>query len=306
MNNQPLITISVPVYNNPELLNECLKSIQNQTFKDFTVLIVDDNSQADYKNIRNAFSDLKIDYIKHSENLGAVQNMMYCIGKKYDTKYFMVFHEDDVLQPQFLEISIQILEKNPDIVFSCCNMNFFKKYNEISFNCDINDINLCFCNQKDFTEKILQGNTISWSSVIYRSDTIKPVFNIEKYSMLGDRPFLIELLSDKKCAFIKNEMFTAFNHTENDTRWKTLKHKHIINLYKFYFEFFRSETKYKIYSIKKSATIQIFANYKLLPKQHFFIFLKFVIKSLVYKQISLKYMILQNDKLRHFIEKLKK
>lgn len=304
MNNVPLITITIPVYNNPLLLAECLKSIQNQTFKNYKVLIVDDNSSADYAGVVNAFKNMPIEYIKNPQNLGAVPNMMYCIHRNYETNYFMVFHEDDVLHPRFLEISLDELQKSEKSVFSCCNMNFFFNYDEINFDKIINN-NVSYCSLKDCIFEILKGCPISWSSVVYRSNLDRPFFDYQKYSMLGDRPFLLEIVKDNNCVFIKNPLVVAFGHKSNDTRWKTLHWYHIINLYKFYFSFFRNSTRQEIKSIKKWGTIQLFANYKLLTNQSVKVFIPFVFSGFYHNLISFKYLLLQNSRIRHLIEKCK-
>lgn len=44
MNNNPIISIIVPVYNTEKFLSKCIESILNQTFKDFELILVDDGS----------------------------------------------------------------------------------------------------------------------------------------------------------------------------------------------------------------------------------------------------------------------
>ncbi len=302
---EPLITIAIPVYNNPLLFKECLKSIQNQTFKRFKVIIVDDQSVENYIEIIKLFPELIIDYQKNERNLGAVPNMMFCLQRKYDTKYFMVFHEDDILHPDFLEKSINILEMNRKLSFSCCNMSFFNYYKEINYENFAVQNAFKTIGARELIMEILKGNSISWSSVIYRSDIKRINFNYAKYSMLGDRPLLIELLGQDKCAYSKNELVIAFGHQGSDSRWKTLKWWHIINLYRFYFLFYDNCASNIFEEIKKLTTIQMYANYKLLNKRNIFIFFKLIISALYFNLITLKYLFLQNRNIRYFIENLK-
>ena len=44
MNNYPLITVIVPVYNVEEYLNRCVESIIAQTYKNLEIILVDDGS----------------------------------------------------------------------------------------------------------------------------------------------------------------------------------------------------------------------------------------------------------------------
>ena len=46
-NNEPLISVIVPVYNGADRLSVCLKSISRQTYKNFEMIIIDDGSTDD-------------------------------------------------------------------------------------------------------------------------------------------------------------------------------------------------------------------------------------------------------------------
>lgn len=41
---RPLISIIVPIYNAEKTIRKCIKSIQNQTFTDWELLLIDDGS----------------------------------------------------------------------------------------------------------------------------------------------------------------------------------------------------------------------------------------------------------------------
>ena len=64
MSNKPLISVIVPIFNCEKYLEECLKSIQNQTFEDFEVICVNDGSTDNslcqlYKNFKKKTTVLK-------------------------------------------------------------------------------------------------------------------------------------------------------------------------------------------------------------------------------------------------------
>ena len=42
--NKPLISIGLPVFNGEEYITNCLNSLTNQTYKNFEIIICDDNS----------------------------------------------------------------------------------------------------------------------------------------------------------------------------------------------------------------------------------------------------------------------
>ena len=70
----PLISIIVPVYNTEKYLIRCLDSLVNQTFNDIEIIIVNDCSQGNCKEIIEEYKkkDNRIKYIEHSENKGTL------------------------------------------------------------------------------------------------------------------------------------------------------------------------------------------------------------------------------------------
>lgn len=50
-NNEPLLSIILPVYNSEKYVGKAIESILNQTFKDFELIIVNDASKDDLINI---------------------------------------------------------------------------------------------------------------------------------------------------------------------------------------------------------------------------------------------------------------
>ena len=71
----PLISIIIPVYNTEKYLPRCLDSVVNQTFKDIEIIIVNDASQGNCKEIVEEYlkKDNRIKYIEHSENKGTYE-----------------------------------------------------------------------------------------------------------------------------------------------------------------------------------------------------------------------------------------
>ena len=72
--NKPLISVLFPVYNSEEFLAESLNSILKQTFRNFELIIVNDNSSDNSLNIIenkiNTTSDIQIHLINNNCNLG--------------------------------------------------------------------------------------------------------------------------------------------------------------------------------------------------------------------------------------------
>ena len=73
--NTVCFSIIIPVYNTEKYLRRCLDSVVNQTFNDIEIIIVNDFSQGNCKEIIEEYQkkDNRIKYIEHSENKSLLQ-----------------------------------------------------------------------------------------------------------------------------------------------------------------------------------------------------------------------------------------
>lgn len=113
----PLISIVIPVFNTANYLRECLISIQNQSFSDFEVILVDDGSTDNSGKICDEFAnnDCRFKTV-HQNNAGvsAARNAALDIALG---DYIGFVDSDDFLLPGMLqEMSNIIKSENADII----------------------------------------------------------------------------------------------------------------------------------------------------------------------------------------------
>ncbi|MBF2019667.1 MAG: glycosyltransferase [Hydrococcus sp. C42_A2020_068] len=116
-NNNPTLSIGLPVYNGARFIAEALDSILAQTFEDFE-LIISDNASTDATEeicLDYAAKDSRIRYYRSEKNLGAAWNFNR-VFELSSSKYFKWAAHDDVLAPDFLLKRVEILEQNPNVV----------------------------------------------------------------------------------------------------------------------------------------------------------------------------------------------
>jgi hypothetical protein len=116
----PKVSFVVPCYKLAHLLPECLASILSQTYTDFEVLILDDQSPDDTEGVARACLDPRVRYIRNGENLGNLRNynkgISLCRGE-----YIWLISADDVLRrPYVLERYVHSLDGNPSIGYAFC------------------------------------------------------------------------------------------------------------------------------------------------------------------------------------------
>lgn len=121
--NSPLITVAIPSRNRPHFLRKAMESVLAQTFTDYKLVIIDNDSEVPIKNVVEEFFDHRISYcrINSFEYNGIIGSWNTAISL-CDTKYLNIFHDDDFMLPDFLERSISVLENNDKIAFSFSNL----------------------------------------------------------------------------------------------------------------------------------------------------------------------------------------
>lgn len=113
----PFFSICIPVYNGEKYLYECLCSIEQQTYKDFEVVIVDDVSADRSSDIISEFTSKisRLIYIKNEVNLGLVGNWNKCISVA-SGKWIKFLFQDDIWTPDCLEKTFSATDKS-DFIF---------------------------------------------------------------------------------------------------------------------------------------------------------------------------------------------
>lgn len=107
-------TIAIPTYNRKELISRTLKSLEDQTYKDFEVIIIDDGStDGTEKYIREyaEASDLHIRYYKQA-NGGKHMALNHAI-EKAEGDFFLILDSDDWMLPEGLQILSENWDKIP-------------------------------------------------------------------------------------------------------------------------------------------------------------------------------------------------
>ncbi|HCN82751.1 MAG TPA: glycosyltransferase [Sphingobacteriaceae bacterium] len=95
-------SIIIPLYNRPQEINELLHTLTNQTYTQFEVLVIEDGSVNDARQIVESYSD-KLDvsyYFKENEGQGFARNFGF---KHAKGNYFVVFDSDCLIPPDYLE-----------------------------------------------------------------------------------------------------------------------------------------------------------------------------------------------------------
>ena len=111
----PKVSVIIPTYNREKYISETIKSVLNQTYTNWELIIVDDGSTDNTCKIIKKF-DKKIKYI-YQKNAGvqAARNKGFSASRG---EYILFLDSDDVLLPHNLKCLTEVLEKNIDVAVS--------------------------------------------------------------------------------------------------------------------------------------------------------------------------------------------
>jgi len=118
MENQPLVSVIIPVYNVENYLRECVDSALNQTYTNLEIILVDDGSTDSSGKICDEYveKDERISVI-HQTN-GGLSDARNTGFKQSNGKYVYFLDSDDYIAENTFETLVTIAEKdNSDIVF---------------------------------------------------------------------------------------------------------------------------------------------------------------------------------------------
>lgn len=114
---KPFFSIIIPTYNRASDLQFAIYCILRQDFSDFEVVISDNCSTDNTKEIVSSMKDRRIRYFRNKRNIGAILNLRKAITYAYGDYVF--FHSDDdflLYKTSLREISMTIKKYNPGYI----------------------------------------------------------------------------------------------------------------------------------------------------------------------------------------------
>jgi glycosyltransferase involved in cell wall biosynthesis len=113
----PFFSVVIPLYNKETFIEETLKSVLNQSFQDFEVIIVDDGSTDESFERTNKFKDSRIKiYHQNNQGLSSARNT----GIKNANSDFIAFLDaDDLWLPHHLQQLYNLINLYPEKGIYC-------------------------------------------------------------------------------------------------------------------------------------------------------------------------------------------
>ena len=169
--NKPKITIVLTTYNRSHYLKKAIESILDQSYSNFKLIILDNGSKDNTKDIVSTFNDIRINYIRSEINSKEFINTAFNFT---NCEYFMITHDDDIMMKDFLRRSINFLDKNLNYSLAASSLKLIDKDGK-----RLKKIRPRLFSNKSWTQfefiktYMFRGDIIPCPTIIYRSVLIK-------------------------------------------------------------------------------------------------------------------------------------
>lgn len=185
-NENPLLGVVVPTYNHGHFLRSTILSLLNQTYPRVQIVIVDDCSMDNTKEILDEFSlDPRVSVLRNSSNLGESQSVN--IGWAYlRTQYIAIVNSDDPQNPNWAHDMMNFIKIHPDFAAYYPNLQIIDMDGNV-----IKNVRLAKWNNKMSTERLL---CVASAGTIFNRVSLPHEF-VPRYNFVRYPSDLVQILN---------------------------------------------------------------------------------------------------------------
>jgi glycosyltransferase involved in cell wall biosynthesis len=127
---RPLVSICLPVFNGGRYLAQAIDAALAQTYKEFELIIRDDNSTDGSQRICQKYKQLdpRVRYRENVQRLGLFQNYNECI-KAAKGSFIKLYAQDDLLEPDAIQKMMDVLNAHDEVALVTCSKRWIDAEN---------------------------------------------------------------------------------------------------------------------------------------------------------------------------------
>jgi len=226
----PKVSVCIPTYNCGKYIGQAIKSVLNQDFENYELIISDNASTDDTENIVRNFHNQGLTYMKNERNIGYVGNLNRCL-ELAKGEFIVYLCADDIWYQGFLKNAIDLLEKDYSLVL------VHTAYYEINENGSIlrdsirdDKINWePFLKGEDFFKNFLIiGGGIMPSNCVARTKFLKKVGGFDdKLAYAADTAMWLKLSFQGNVGFIGDHLMGFRKHPNSLSNELEFENKYI-------------------------------------------------------------------------------
>lgn len=214
LNSTPLVSVLMPVYNCESYIRESVKSILDQSFTDFELIIIDDCSNDKTVEIIKSIDDKRIHLVTKPCNTGYTESLNYGLSI-IKGKYVARMDGDDISTIDRFKLQYEFLESNSDVVL--CGTGYDVINSEMSFNPLIS--------HSENLLQLIDNCPFAHPSIMMRAEVLKK-FNIQydsSYEPAEDYKLWTEVSKFGKVANLSNKLLKYRIHENQTTNKRAIQ-----------------------------------------------------------------------------------
>jgi glycosyltransferase involved in cell wall biosynthesis len=211
------ISVIISTYNRSEYLKIAIESVLNQTYKNVEIIIIDDCSSDNTKEIAQEYQQKskKIIYYRNKKNLGCGLSRKYALENIATGEYIVFLDDDDkFINNEYFKKAISTFDKNEKLSMVCAphivNDVVNNTKTEINFNYKSlvdNKKFFLYFGKEDYRKPII-------SIAIIKKDALE-FSNYHEMKILNDTTIFLRALLYGPMGFIKNTSAEYLVHENN-------------------------------------------------------------------------------------------
>ena len=216
-NSTPAVTVLMPAYNAAAYIGDAIRSVLEQTFTDFELLVVNDGSTDETVKVISAFDDRRIVLIERTN--GGVSAALNTGLEHARGKLIARFDADDVCYPNRLATQVAFLQANPDHVLVGSEVDYITEQGTHMYHYR------CFAyDDTEIRKKLFYYCPFIHSAVMYRLDAVHEAGGYDAMAHTFEDYFLwVKLLQFGKAANLRQSLIRVRLNPESvtiDEKWR--------------------------------------------------------------------------------------
>lgn len=210
MKNKEKISVVIPTYNREKLIVQSINSVLEQTYENIEVIVVDDASTDNTKEVVKKIKDKRVKYIGLKQNKGACNARN--VGIENATGDYIAFQDsDDIFRPEKIEKQYSnLIENKSDMDF--CKICINDK--DIKIEVPTLEQEESIINNK-ILDELCNGNFISTQAVLIKKNVIKRYMFDTKLPRLQDFDIVMRMAPEIKISYTKEVLVDLYRQNDS-------------------------------------------------------------------------------------------
>jgi glycosyltransferase involved in cell wall biosynthesis len=202
----PKVSICIPTYQQADKLLILFRSIEDQSFRDFEVIVTDDSHDNEVADLCKSEFNFSIHYHRNSPAKGSPENWNAAISKAKGEWIKLIHHDDYFYNAESLKTFVEEAEKFPQTDYFFCRTSILDTHsgNQYTYSVNTNLLNRI----SEFSAYLFHKNLIGAPSTGFFKNGLVETYD-KLLIWLVDIEFYCRILKSNRVRVIDSELITT-------------------------------------------------------------------------------------------------